>query len=517
MTVAEVAIVGGGPVGLGLAIDLGQRGISVVVFERNETLHKVPKGQNLTQRTGEHFQAWSVYDAIKNAVRLPKKYGTGGVTTYDTLLSEYHYNWLERADVRAFYAADNMRLPQYDMEAVLRERVAKLDNVKVLYNHQVESIEQAQDRVKLRASDLSGRTVEANVQYAVGCDGARSMVRESAGLTQSLRSRFRRMVLAVFRSDELNSILERFPGKSYFNALTSGKEGYWQFFGRVAEGSWFFHTSVPEDSTVDNFDLRQHLTKAVGREITFEADYLGFWDLRIAIADKYRNGRIFIAGDAAHSHPPYGGYGVNNGFEDVRNLAWKLQAVLRGWGGEALLDSYSNERQPVFDSTSKDFIERMIDSDQAFVSNFSPEKDRAAFETEWFRRAEATKRDVDQYCPNYSGSTIVVGGNGPTSAKGEHLHKARPGYLLPPKDDLMERLGTGFTLVSINGDPSTIAALRAEADVLGVPLDFIDMPVTAQTVDWDTDLIVLRPDRFVAGVGESLKDSRALSVFAGLA
>lgn len=81
----------------------------------------------------------------------------------------------------------------------------------------------------------------------------------------------------------------------------------------------------------------------------------------------------------------------------------------------------------------------------------------------------------------------------------------------------MERLGTGFTLVSINGDPSTIAALRAEADVLGVPLDFIDMPVTAQTVDWDTDLIVLRPDRFVAGVGESLKDSRALSVFAGLA
>ena len=114
--------------------------------------------------------------------------------------------------------------------------------------------------------------------------------------------------------------------------------GYWKFFGRidVAEG-WFFHAPVPKDTTRDNFDFHGLLQEAAGFKFAAEFDHVGFWDLRVAVAEKYQVGRVFIAGDAAHSHPPYGGFGLNNGLEDAINLGWKLAAKLDGWGGDTLL------------------------------------------------------------------------------------------------------------------------------------------------------------------------------------
>ena len=100
--------------------------------------------------------------------------------------------------------------------------------------------------------------------------------------------------------------------------------------------------------------------EAAGAQVRCRVDYIGFWELRFAVANSYRNGRIFIAGDAAHSHPPYGGYGINLGLEDAKNLGWKLAAALQGWAGPKLLTSYDEERRPVFQSTARDFIEKAI-------------------------------------------------------------------------------------------------------------------------------------------------------------
>ena len=125
----EVAIVGGGPVGLGLAIDLAQRGVRSVVLERGSELHRIPKGQNLTQRTGEHFRAWGVTEAIRAATPIPRRYGNGGVVTYGTLLGGYSYDWFQRSKVGDFYHALNERLPQYRTEEVLRGRVSATENI----------------------------------------------------------------------------------------------------------------------------------------------------------------------------------------------------------------------------------------------------------------------------------------------------------------------------------------------------------------------------------------------------
>ena len=427
---SDVVIVGGGPVGMGLAIDLAQRGVKSIVIEKYPQLHPVPKGQNLTQRTGEHFKAWGCQAQIRAASPIPHEYGVAGMMAYDTLLSDYHYDWLRRGNVRPFYAADNERLPQYDTERVLRERVAELENVTVLYGWAAKEVEQDSESATVTIQERNGTaTRKVTGRYLVGCDGSGSTVRDSVGIEQDIDPHNKRMVLLVFRSTELHDLLERYPGKSYYNVVKPGLDGYWLFFGRVELGkSWFFHGSVPVDTTKDNFDFAAYLYDAVGTEFELDFDYVGFWDLRISVAKNYRKGRVFIAGDAAHSHPPYGGYGINTGFEDVRNLGWKLAADFEGWAGPKLLDSFSLERQPVFASTARDFISQYISEDRDFVNTFSPEKDRAEFEAAWAKRAEQAHGDVSRFEPHYEGSPVVFGpAGGECSAVGSHEYAGAGG------------------------------------------------------------------------------------------
>jgi hypothetical protein len=182
---------------------------------------------------------------------------------------------------------------------------------------------------------------------------------------------------------------------------------------------------------------------------------VGFWDLRIAVADKYRVGRVFIAGDAAHSHPPYGGYGLNNGLDDVANLGWKLAARLHGWGSEALLDTYTEERQPIFWETAKYFILARIQADRDFLDRYSPQRDREEFERAWKESTTATPTRAMTYAPHYEGSSIVWGPPGSVcSAIGTHSFTARAGHHLPPQvlssgRHVFEELGPDLTLLAI--------------------------------------------------------------------
>jgi len=510
----QVVIVGGGPVGMGLAIELGQRGIATVVIEQYPTPQPVPKGQNLTQRTMEHFHFWGAENELRAARTIPPEYGIGGITAYGTLLSGHHYDWLQRELVRPFYFTDNERLPQYATEAVLRARVAQLPAVEVLYGWSGASVAQDADGVTVKAAARDGDgVIEIRAAYAVGCDGSRSVVRDQAGITETKSEHDKKMVLLVFRSPELHDLLARFPGKQFYNVLHPDLEGYWQFFGRVDLGnSFFFHAPVPQDTTRDNFDFTGYLHRAAGAEFDVEFEHIGFWDLRVAIADAYSKDRVFIAGDAAHSHPPYGGYGINTGFEDARNLGWKLAAVLEGWARPKLLDSYSEERRPVFASTARDFIEKSIDSDRDFLARFDPDADREAFEVEWKRRSTGATGEVNAFAPNYAGSTIVFGEAGAESgAKGGHAFKACAGYHLAPQPlssgrNVFEALGSGFTLLAFDADATAVARFRDAADAAGVPLALVEDTFDGGRERYEAKLVLVRPDQFVAWAGDALPE-----------
>ncbi|MCG6856983.1 MAG: FAD-dependent monooxygenase [Salaquimonas sp.] len=513
MTDFDVVINGGGPVGMGLAIELGQRGVTTCVVERHREPQRIPKGQNLTQRTGEHMLAWGCAEAMTAAHPLPADAGIGGMTMYGSLLSDYAHDWFNRSRVGAFYWGRNQRIPQYKTEAVLRARAVTVPNVAIEYGWAGEGIEQHEDGVELIAGSGESRR-RFHGRYLVGADGSRSTVREAAGISETRTEHDRLMALLVFTSTELHELLQRYPGKAIYKVLHPDLEGYWMFFGRVDHGTrWFFHAPVPSGTTLENYDFKALLHRAAGRDFDLELEYAGLWELRIALADHYRAGRVFIAGDAAHSHPPYGGYGINTGFEDARNLGWKLAAVLKGWGGAGLLDSYEAERRPVFASTARDFIARYIEKDRQMLADFSPEKDLHAFLTAWQERAGDTW-DVDAFEPNYEGSPIVAGAAGASpSAVGSHQHRAQAGHHLSPQTlssgkPVNEALGSDFTLLTAN--PDTASAFADAAVRLGVPLKTETGLGSDAIAAYETQSILVRPDGFIAWTEDRANSAEAI-------
>jgi len=510
----QVVIVGGGPVGTALAVELGLRGIACGLVERRLEPQRIPKGQNLTQRSVEHFYFWGVADALRAARLLPPSYPMSGIVAYGDLNSQYWYAPPLREIVNSYYFQDNERLPQYLGEFVLRARMAQLDNVEARFGWLAETIEQDDRGVRVTIVEDGGagrETLEAD--YLIGCDGGHSTVRKQAGIERGGADFNELMVLALFRSRELHEKLKRFPPRSTYRVINPDLGGYWQFFGRVNVGeSWFFHSPVPADTTRDNYDFHGLLQKVAGFPFACDFDYVGFWDLRIAIAGNYQVGRVFIAGDAAHSHPPYGAYGLNSGLDDVVNLGWKIAATLAGWGGDALLQTYTEERRPIFKETAEDFIEAGIKRDREFLDRFSPERDRAAFEAAWKELANASAPRVLTYEPHYEGSSIVFGPrHGVSSASGSHTFKARAGHHLPPQllssgRNVFEELGSDFTLFAFDAENGTVSAFEKAARALRVPLKIVRDSFADGRTAYEAKLILVRPDRYIAWTGNSAPD-----------
>jgi hypothetical protein len=314
----------------------------------------------------------------------------------------------------------------------------------------------------------------------------------------------RKMALVVFRSPELDQLLSGLPFSAFYNALDPKLEGYWKFVGRVnSDGEWFFHAPVPQDATKDSFDFPGYLHETVGTEFDLEISYVGFWDLRFAVADTYQSGRILIAGDAAHSHPPYGGYGINTGFEDARNLGWKLSYVLKGIAPDSLLQNYTEERQPVFQSTSKQFIEYLIEDDKRFLDQWDGNEQDLGFEDAWNSRT-TNNLTVTQYEPNYRGSRSIIDttpADTTPSAIGEHSAIARPGHHLSPPPDypnFQDALGHDFVL--IHSEQTNLQGLQNRINENTLPLKLLTIDEDALS-RWEADWILVRPDHFVAAKG----------------
>ena len=506
----QVIIVGGGPVGVALAVELGVRGITCALVEQHLTPQRIPKGQNLTQRSLEHFYFWGIADELRGARLLPSGYPIGGITAYGDLMGEYWYTPAGREAVQSYYYQANERLPQYLTEEVLRRRMNDFPRLTSFFGWSAETIQQDDQGVSVTIVQRNGgerQTMKA--EFVVGCDGGRSTVREQLGIERGGTDFHQRMVLAVIRSRELHEGLKHLPERTTYRALHLDLKGVWQFFGRIDVGEgFFFHGPVPDDATPDNYNYHALLQRAAGFPFSCAFDHIGFWDLRVAVAATYRRGRVFIAGDAAHTHPPYGAFGLNTGLEDVTNLGWKLAAVLEGWGGDSLLDSYSAERQPVFVGTGEEIIAGGIRSDRAFLERYSPERDKAEFEQAWQELETSGSSRPRSYVPHYEGSPVILGPpNSSCGIHGIHSYVAQPGHHLTPQPlssgaNVFEELGGGYTLLAFGDINQGAAAFRRAAQSLGVPLKVVRDNYQGDLKAYESPLILVRPDQYVAWTGD---------------
>ena len=337
--------------GLTLAIDLAKRGIHSLVVESRPGHGKLPKMERVNPRTMEHFHRLGFVQRVRDA-GFPEELPMD-VLVSESLVAEplvHHPQASVRALKELGATVNDGTMPlepyqiisQYTLEPLLRKVAEELGPLSLRFGCELLSFSQDADGVEAVVRSEDGTTETISTQYLIGCDGAGSTVRKALGIGLSGDPHLMDICQALFRSDTL---FERIPGRGrHFHILDEHNT----FLIVQDDTRHFTLHSVVDDPT----RTCRRFEQTVGMPIEYETLFVGQWTMRLMLADAYGDGRVFIAGDAAHLMPPTAGLGMNTGIGDAIDLAWKLEAALQGWGGDRLLESYELERRPVGGATS---------------------------------------------------------------------------------------------------------------------------------------------------------------------
>ena len=519
-TATDVLIVGAGPVGLSLAIELGHRGVRCLVVEQNERVGVQPRAKTLHVRSMEHFRRWGMAENIRRADPMPG-YPTNIV--FATRLTGYRLARFENAfnAGRArndLYSESAQWIPQYITEAVLRDFALGLPAVALRFNCRLETATQSADGVTAEIADArTGERSTVRANYVVGADGARSKVRELLGIRMEGQHAFLKNVMAIVRAPGLARLHDQGPAVQYWlvNPEVPAIMGVMD-----RDDMWFFGVLTPDTKgAMTAEDIAPLMRKAVGRDFEFEIVGIDNWLAHQLVATRYGGGRMWLAGDACHLHPPMGGYGMNMGIADAVDLGWKLAAVIQGWGGPALLDSYERERRPVHERVINEAIENYsVMADHLVrdgVEKPGAEGDAArklvgerilASKVREFR----TLGVILGYC--YHDSPIVVpdGSAAPVEQVNVYEPSAHPGCVAPhlwcaDGSSLYDHFGLGFTLLTTDPD-ADVAPLIEAAKRAGVPLKLLAPGEPALADLYEARLALIRPDQHVAWRGDRIPD-----------
>ncbi|MES2187791.1 MAG: FAD-dependent monooxygenase [Pseudomonadota bacterium] len=515
----RVLIVGAGPVGLALAIELGHRGIACLLVERNDRVGYAPRAKTTNVRTREHLRRWGIAGQLRAASPLGLDYPSNVV--FVTRLAGRELTRFENAFYCApgrnpLYSEHAQWIPQYSVEEVLRAHAQSLPGVELRFNCAFESFEQDGGQVRVNLADVAtGARSQVAAAFLVGADGARSLVREAIGAKMQGEYGLSRNFNIVFRAPGLAAAHPHGPAIMY-----------WQINGDVpsligpmdAGDKWFFMpTQVPEELRRGELDAAALIRRATGIDLPYEVLSTDEWAASRLISDRYRDRRVFLAGDACHLHPPFGGYGMNMGIADGVDLGWKLAAVLQGWGGGALLDSYEAERRPVHLKVLEEAVANHATLGKQLAAGGieadGPEGERVRQEIG--ARIQATKlREFTTLGVvlgyRYDDSPVVVPDGTPAPADDflNYVPSARPGCLAPHAwlhdgSSLYDHFGVGFTLLAAADAPADeVARARADAVRLGVPLALAQPTEGALPRLYPTRYTLVRPDQHVAWRGE---------------
>ena len=347
----DILIVGSGPAGLLSAIIATQIGLRFAIIEAREGLHREPSAHVFKTHTMEVYRRAGVAEAV---LKETTPTDLQQWATWCESLSGVCYGRLDlrgkKGDVPRFtdispvYPAN---VPQNVVEPILHERLKQVaGHDPVQFGQRLTGFRQDPDGITATVSN--GREErEIRARYLIGADGAGSQVRRSAGIAMEGPPSLATFLAIHIQSDAM-PLLRRIPGVVFF-VQQPGISGF--FITHQPVGSQVFMLRIdPELTPPDSFgedDCRKIMDKVIGQQHDYRISSIGSWIMSAQIAERYREGRAFLVGDAGHRFPPTGGLGLNTGVEDVENLLWKINAVLHGKAADALLDSYQLESRPV--------------------------------------------------------------------------------------------------------------------------------------------------------------------------
>jgi 2-polyprenyl-6-methoxyphenol hydroxylase-like FAD-dependent oxidoreductase len=513
----QVLIVGAGPVGLTLALDLGQRGVRCSLLERNLTSIQLPKMERCNARTMEIYRRLGIAEKVRDA-GLPRHCPMDVFLA--TSMAEpaiVHLPYPSVANAKAEIAAHNDGRPlepyqlisQYTLEPLLRSIVETLPSVTVRFGCELTGFTQDAGGVSAEAKTSEGSFETIRASYLVGCDGGSSTVRKQLGIQLHGRGRIRTLRQALFHCPDLYERIPMGKGRHYHIA-----EGPLFPFIILQDSMrhWTLHAAASSDR-----EMAEIFKKALGMPIAFEMLSVNEWTQHLLCADRYSEGRVFLAGDAAHLVIPTGGLGMNTGVGDAIDLSWKLAAVLAGWGGPQLLASYEKERRPIGlrnVKASGAAMEGRLSWREAYRPNASEKTpEGAATRAEMGGRFDVEQRKVTEISGieagyRYVGSSIVWAepGDGPDPDNPQYVPTTWPGARLPHvwlKDGtaIHDRLGSGYSLLRLGGSAADTPRLAQAIRSRGAPLDVIEFQDEAPRDIYGCDLLLVRPDLHVVWRG----------------
>lgn len=346
----DIAIVGGGPVGLSAAIHLGKLGIACRLFEQNPATSFHPRGHVISGRTMEIFRTWGLEDAVNDAaLPIERHAGIGFVESLTgTEIGSIQTRGDEARDAveRSISPSLKRSCPQDVLEPILRDAAEKLEAVDLRFGTRVTDIKQDEDAVRLAWQDANGAQGHTTARYLIAADGARSFVRDALGVPMTGGS-MGQQIGVYFKADLWDAVKSR-PYLLWwvYNATTTGV-----LISLDGRYRWTYNFAYSADeSRHDYTEARclEILRAVIGdSSVEIKIENIMPWRMQARLIEQFRVGRTFFAGDAAHPLPPTGGQGMNTGIADIHNLIWKLKLVLDGIAPDALLDTYDTERRPV--------------------------------------------------------------------------------------------------------------------------------------------------------------------------
>lgn len=518
----EVLIVGAGPVGLTLAIDLGRRGVRCLLVEQKPAPQFLPKMERCNARTMEIYRRLGLAPRIRRA-GFPREVPMDVFIVTDLVhppLLHLKYPSVAEAEAQIDSVNDGTQplepyqlISQYTLEPLLKSAVETLPSVTVCYGYELVEFEQDHLGVVAKLRTLGGTVQTIEAQYMVGCDGGASRIRKFLDIKLSGDGNLRQLRQALYRCDALFDRIPIGKGRHYHVADDRAS------FLIVQDDTRHFtlHSMVETDA-----DMATMFEKVVAMPVDYEMLYVGKWKQNLLLADSYQRNRVFLAGDAAHLVIPTGGLGMNTGVGDAIDLGWKLAATLRGWGGPGLLASYETERRQIgaHNVAASRFAS---EGRQTWRAAFRPEirdetpsgaaarqylariADREQRKTNEMIGAELGYRYVHSPLIDASGEAT----EGPAHDYMEYHPSAYPGARLPhvwlgDRTALHDRLDDGYSLLRLGGSNADTGQLEVAMSTIGAPFRVVDIADEMPREIYGCDLLLVRPDLHVAWRGNLL-------------